>query len=70
MKKSRAKIKKCLLGDGSSNIGRFNAHNVDLNRNFPDQYGVNEVRSFKGIRVQLKWFVFSIIELLSLKLKQ
>ncbi|KAJ8958532.1 hypothetical protein NQ318_002327 [Aromia moschata] len=28
-------------GDSSSNIGRNNANSYDLNRNFPDQYGVN-----------------------------
>lgn len=31
------------LGDASSILGRNNANNYDLNRNFPDQYGVNEV---------------------------
>lgn len=29
-------------GDDSSAVGRKNENNVDLNRNFPDQYGINE----------------------------
>lgn len=32
-----------MSGDYSSSRGRANAHDVDLNRNFPDQYGPTKV---------------------------
>lgn len=31
-----------VMGDKSSGVGRHNQNQVDLNRNFPDQYGTNE----------------------------
>ncbi|XP_050292877.1 carboxypeptidase D [Anthonomus grandis grandis] len=40
-------------GDASSNIGRNNAENFDLNRNFPDQYGTNSLNRFLEPETQL-----------------
>lgn len=36
-------FEKSIEGDEGSLKGRNNAHDVDLNRNFPDQYGTNEL---------------------------
>ena len=40
------------VGDEGSLNGRNNAHDVDLNRNFPDQYGVNEYNKYQEPEVQ------------------
>ncbi|CAH1132734.1 unnamed protein product [Ceutorhynchus assimilis] len=40
-------------GDGTSVFGRNNAGNVDLNRNFPDQYGTNSFNRFLEPETQL-----------------
>lgn len=48
---------KSLLGDCDSEYGRRNAHNVDLNRNFPDQYKVfdeNEKQEPETLQM-MKW---------------
>ncbi|XP_076253987.1 carboxypeptidase D svr [Rhynchophorus ferrugineus] len=40
-------------GDASSGKGRNNANNFDLNRNFPDQYGINQYNRFLEPETQL-----------------
>ncbi len=40
------------VGDEGSLIGRNNANNKDLNRNFPDQYGMNDLNKIQEPETQ------------------
>lgn len=50
-----------LPGDHSSIIGRTNANNVDLNRNFPDQYFPRQVSS-SYTQTHMHTFLYSVIK--------